>query len=59
MKDELMTVKEVAMYIRVSESKIYRMVRSNSLPFIKIDGKYLFRVSSINEFLKSNETSTI
>lgn len=57
--ENLMNTKETAEYLNVSLSKLYRMVENKELPYIKLGGKYLFRKSSINNYLEEIENTLI
>ena len=42
--DALLTIKEVAQYLRVSEATIFRLMRSGELPYIKFSAKKFTRI---------------
>ena len=48
----IMTVKEVAEYLRVSEAKIYRLVKQGVLPVARIGKTWRFRKDLLDEWLK-------
>ena len=50
----LMTIKEVAAYLRVSEQTVYRLMRSGELPSIKISAKRFTRIrpGDLEEFIE-------
>jgi excisionase family DNA binding protein len=48
----IMTVKEVALYLRVSEAKIYRLVKEGALPVVRIGKTWRFRKDLLDEWLK-------
>lgn len=48
---EVMTVKEVAEYLRVAESTVYRYVKSGYLPAWKLGGSWRFSRKSLNKLL--------
>lgn len=52
-KDYLMilTVREVAEYLRMSETKVYRLVRERHLPAIRIGKSWRFRKDLLDEWL--------
>ncbi|MGC8833884.1 MAG: zf-HC2 domain-containing protein [Armatimonadota bacterium] len=50
---DLMTVEEVAAYLRVSPEKIYEML--DELPYIDLNYELRFRKSSIDQWLRSRE----
>jgi len=57
MNDEMLTPNEVAEFLKVPVTAIWRWCREGTLPAVKI-GKY-WRISqnNLNEFLKANSNS--
>lgn len=55
MEKELMTVKELSEYLRVSQRIVYKMIDEEKLPYMKPHGKFLFRKSSIDNYLETLE----
>ena len=54
-KKRLLTVKEVAAYLRVNQTTIYRLVRKSQIPSFKVGGDWRFNLDSIDEWrLNSN-----
>ena len=51
---EVLNTGELAEYLGVSESIVRRMVRERKIPFNKIEGRYLFFLPVIREWLKSS-----
>lgn len=49
--DELLTLEEVASYLRVSRSTVYRLVNRNELMAYKIAHKWMFDRSDIKAFV--------
>jgi excisionase family DNA binding protein/PAS domain S-box-containing protein len=55
LKKRLLTVKEVAAYLRVNQTTIYRLVRKSQIPSFKVGGDWRFNIESIDEWrLNSN-----
>ena len=52
----IMTVKDVAEYLRMSEAKIYRLVRDGVLPVVRIGKTWRFRKDLLDEWLKECST---
>ena len=48
---ELMTVEEVARYLRVTEKTIYRLLKRGSIPATKVGHQWRFNKDSIDEWL--------
>lgn len=51
---EVLNVDECARYIRLSESMLWKLVREKKIPYIKIEGRYIFFLPAIKEWLKNN-----
>ncbi len=51
---ELLTVEEVAEYLRVTRKTIYRLLKRNKIPAIKISRQWRFDRASIDEWLHLN-----
>ena len=55
---ELMTVEEVADYLRVTEKTIYRLLKKKSLPATKVGRQWRFEKNSVDEWLHQNSVGT-
>jgi excisionase family DNA binding protein/PAS domain S-box-containing protein len=53
-KKRLLTVKEVAAYLRVNQTTIYRLVRKSQIPSFKVGGDWRFNLDSIDEWRVSS-----
>jgi len=53
-EEKLMTVKEVAEYLRLDEHTIYRMARKGEIPAYKVAGQWRFKKKMIEEWLEQN-----
>ena len=51
----IMTLEEVAEYLRVHKSTIYRMAREGSIPSSKVANQWRFRKARIDEWLMECE----
>lgn len=56
---ELMTLEEVANYLRVTTKTIYRMIDKGSIPARKVGHQWRFDKDSIDNWLKQNSTKKI
>ena len=56
-KYHLLTLKEAAEYLRMHKGSLYRLLESGDtdLPAIKLGGKWLFNLESLNQYLMSKE----
>lgn len=52
MGDQILTVKEVADYLKVNERTVYRMASANKIPAFKIGGSWRFKLLEIEEWIK-------
>ena len=51
--DDVLTLKEVANYLKVTERTIYRMVADRKIPAFKVGGSWRFRLSEIDAWIKA------
>jgi PTS system nitrogen regulatory IIA component len=54
----MMTVRDVARYLRVHEITIYRMVNSGRLPAVRVGRVWRFRRDDIDRWLTTNGSGT-
>lgn len=52
MEDEVMTIKEVAQYLKMNERTIYKLVQSGKMPAAKIASQWRLKKELINEWLE-------
>lgn len=50
--DDLLTVRELSKWLRMSESHIYTLVSKKKIPFNKIGGKVLFDKQKIKNWIE-------
>ncbi len=57
-KFQLLTLKEAAEYLRMHKGSLYRLLESGKtdIPAIKLGGKWLFNLESLNKYLTGKET---
>lgn len=55
---KLMTVVEVAEYLRISRASVYRLVRSRQVPVSNVGRQLRFRRDSIDRWLQGKEVSS-
>lgn len=58
MNSDIMTVDEVAEYLKVSKKSIYRLVKSGELPAKKVLNKWRFSRDRIKEWIESEKQNT-
>lgn len=56
-KYQLLTLKEAAEYLRMHKGSLYRLLESGKtdIPAIKLGGKWLFNLESLNRYLSDKE----
>jgi len=55
---ELMTLQEVADYLRVTEKTVYRLLKRGRIPAVKVGRQWRFDKKSIDEWLHQNSVGT-
>lgn len=55
----LLTVKEVAAYLRVNQTTIYRLVRKSQIPSFKVGGDWRFNIESIDDWRPNSNARSI
>lgn len=48
---DILTIREVADYLRITEKTAYRLAASNKLPSFKVGGSWRFRQSEIDAWI--------
>ena len=54
LEKEIMTVKQVAKYLQMSEHTIYKIARSGKIPSLKIAGQWRFKKDIIDKWIEEN-----
>jgi excisionase family DNA binding protein len=52
--EPLLSVKELAVYLGISESSIYRLLRAGDLAGVKVGGRTLFERREVREFIEAS-----
>ena len=53
--DEIMTIKELAAYLKLNEKTAYKLVADGKIPGFKAGGSWRFRKSEINRWITIQE----
>jgi len=53
---DILTIREVADYLRITEKTAYRLVASEKLPGFKIGGSWRFRKGEIDAWIELKKT---
>jgi len=54
--DEILTVKELAAYLKIAEKTVYRFASEEKIPGFKVGGTWRFRKSEIDQWTKEQST---
>ena len=52
MNEEILTVKELAKYLKMDEHTVYRLARKGVLPGVKIGGEWRFKKDLIDKWIE-------
>ena len=55
MKDDILTIREVAEMLKLTEKTAYRLVSNGELPGFKAGGSWRFRKSEIDKWIREQE----
>jgi excisionase family DNA binding protein len=56
--DCVLTIEELAIYLKVSKSTLYKLVQEGSVPGQKVGRHWRFRRETIDRWLDSNDTNS-
>lgn len=55
--DEILTIKELASYLKIAEKTAYRYVSEGMIPGFKVGGSWRFRKSEIDQWIDEQRRS--
>jgi len=55
MTDEILTLKEVAEYLKLAEKTAYRLAAEGKLPGFKVGGSWRFKQSDIEKWIEQSK----
>ena len=58
MSDEILTLKEVAEYLKLAEKTAYRLAAEGKLPGFKVGGSWRFRKADIEQWIEEKKTKS-
>jgi excisionase family DNA binding protein len=58
MGDQILTVKDVADYLKVNERTVYRMAASAKLPAFKVGASWRFKEADIEKWIKEQSNDS-
>lgn len=56
-ENSILTVKEVADYLQLTERTLYRLVQDGILPGFRVGGSWRFRLRDIDAWIEEQKTS--
>lgn len=59
MTEQIMTVKDVAKYLKVNERTIYRMATDGRIPAFRVGTSWRFKLCDIDEWIESERNSAV
>lgn len=57
MSDEILTLPEVALLLKVAEKTVYSMAQRGQLPAFKVGGQWRFKRTDLDEWIEDQKTS--
>lgn len=58
MTDQILTIKEVADYLKVNERTVYRMATEKKLPAFKVGGSWRIKATQLDEWISIQQKIT-
>lgn len=55
MKTDVITIQELAVYLKMAEKTLYRLAAQGGVPSFKVGGAWRFRKSEIDKWIKEQE----
>lgn len=53
--EQLLTIKDLAEYLQVSQRTIYRLIKKRNIPYLKVGNQWRFRKQMIEEWLEGEQ----
>lgn len=55
MSDEIMTISDIASYLKITEKTAYRLVSEGKIPGFKVGGSWRFNRAEIQDWAKAKD----
>ncbi len=55
MKTDILTIRELAAYLKMAEKTLYRLAAESKVPGFKVGGAWRFRKGEIDKWIKGQE----
>jgi len=59
MTEELLTIGEVASFMKISNGTVYQLIYRNNLPAMKIANKWRFKIGQVEKWLTHQQINKI
>ena len=59
MSDQILTVKQVAEYLKVNERTVYRMANAKKIPAFKVASSWRFKLSEIEKWIENQHNQSV
>lgn len=56
---EVMTISDVAQYLRISEAKVYELARSGAIPALRIGKSWRFQKDLLKQWVRKNAEANV
>ncbi len=56
---EVMTIKDVAQYLRISEAKVYELARTGAIPALRIGKSWRFQKDLLKQWVRKSAEANI
>ncbi len=56
MNDEIMTIQEVALYLKLNEKTTYRLASEGKLPGFKVGGSWRFKRTDLEKWIEEQKS---
>lgn len=55
--DDILTIKELSLYLKLAEKTAYRLASDSKIPGFKVGGAWRFRKSEIDQWIKDQSNT--
>lgn len=59
MDDDILTIKEVAVYLKLTERTLYRLVQEGQVPGFKVGNSWRFKRADIERWIEDQKESVL
>lgn len=59
MSDEILTIRDLAKYLKINERTVYKLAQEKKIPAFKIGGSWRFMRTMIDDWIKNQASSKV